>query len=289
MTLFGFALVIAAAFCHAAWNYFVKKIDGGPELVWLFSVISVFLYLPFALYIFLSAPAFLTPETAGFMIGSALLHLAYFLLLQQGYRRGDLSLVYPTARATGPFLATVFAVLLGEDITLQVIAGGAAVILGVLGLTGTRTPAAKGNSATNPAASVAFGLGAGILIASYTVWDAYTVAVLLVPPLMLDYTSSLCRAMVLAPVALKRRQQVKDQLRRFPGSVLAIAFFNPLAYILVLYALTFTPVVLVAPLRETSVLITVLMGSLLLGEGHLKHRLKWAVVILGGISLLATA
>ena len=70
--------------------------------------------------------------------------------------------------------------------------------------------------------------------------------------------------------------------------VIAIAVFNPLAYILVLYALTFTPVVYVAPTREVSVLITVLMGSFLLGEGDLRRRMIWATVILIGTVLLAT-
>ena len=37
-----------------------------------------------------------------FVLGSAVLHTTSFLLLQRGYRRGDLSLVYPLARGTGP-------------------------------------------------------------------------------------------------------------------------------------------------------------------------------------------
>ena len=53
-------------------------------------------------------------------------------------------------------------------------------------------------------------------------------------------------------------------------------------------AMTFTPVVYVAPLRESSVLLTVLMGSILLHEGDLKRRLGWALVIMVGVSLLAT-
>ena len=48
MTYFALALVLTAAVCHATWNLLVKRIDGGPELVWLFSVISMVLYLPVA-------------------------------------------------------------------------------------------------------------------------------------------------------------------------------------------------------------------------------------------------
>ena len=50
-----------------------------------------------------------------FMAGSGALHAGYFVLLQRGYRVGDLSLVYPLARGSGPLLATVAAVaFLGE-------------------------------------------------------------------------------------------------------------------------------------------------------------------------------
>ena len=48
MSTLGFALVLAAAVCHATWNYFVKRINAGPELVWLFSMLSVLIYFPLA-------------------------------------------------------------------------------------------------------------------------------------------------------------------------------------------------------------------------------------------------
>ena len=284
MTILGFALVLAAACCHATWNFFVKRINGGPELVWLFSVISVALYLPLAILVIIrDRPDFGALQIA-FIVGSVLLHLAYFLLLQQGYRRGDLSLIYPTARATGPFLSTLAAMLLlGEQMTLQRAAGGAAVIVGVLCLTGGFRRGAKPVTA-----SLIFGIGAGVLIGSYTVWDAYAVATLLVPPLLLDYVSSVGRSFLLAPIALRRRRSWP----RIGGSTAAasspLPIFNPLAYILVLYALTFTPVVYVAPIREVSVLITVLMGGLLLQEGDLRRRLGWAALILSGVILLAS-
>ena len=43
MTPLGFSLILTAAFCHATWNFFIKRINGGPELVWLFSALSVVL------------------------------------------------------------------------------------------------------------------------------------------------------------------------------------------------------------------------------------------------------
>ena len=285
MSALGFALVLAAACCHATWNFFVKRIDAGPELVWLFSTVSVVIYLPVAVVIWvLEDPSFGAREVL-FICGSAVLHLGYFLLLQYGYRTSDLSIVYPTARATGPMLSTAFAVfVLGEQLTWQIAVGGLVVIVGVLFLSGGYK-----NGLRNAFSSMVFGIAAAFFIGSYTVWDAYTVTALLVPPLLLDYVSSVGRMLMLAPYAAKRRALVLRQWREHRFGVLCIAFFNPLAYILVLYALTFTPIVYVAPLREAGVLLTVLMGSLLLGEGDLRRRLKWAAVILLGVALLATA
>ena len=139
------------------------------------------------------------------------------------------------------------------------------------------------------ALSLGFGVGAGLLIGSYTAWDAYAVSVLLIPPLLIDYVSSLGRSVLLAPIAYRRRRQVHAIWKDHKLGVIAVAVFNPLAYILVLVALTFTPVVYVAPIRELSVLLTVLMGSVLLREGHLRRRLFWAAVILMGVVTLATS
>lgn len=284
MSALAIVLLLAAACCHAAWNFFVKRIDGGPELVWLFSVFSVVIYLPLAIAILALQQPSIGLREALFIGGSALLHMAYFLLLQQGYRKGDLSLVYPTARATGPLLSTAFAVwFLGEQLTLQILAGGLAIIVGVFFLTGGLNRKAKHLSS-----SLLFGLAAGLLIGSYTAWDAFTVTALAVPPLILDYASSLGRAILLSPYAITRRDRIGSHWRDHRGAVVCIAVFNPLAYILVLIALTFTPVVYVAPARELSVLITVLLGTLLLGEAALRARMIWALVILAGMILLAT-
>lgn len=285
MTVTALLLVFAAAFCHATWNFYVKRINGGPELVWLISILSVIIYLPFAAYIFWNELPSFSLKDGLFLIGSSLLHLGYFLLLQRGYKKGDLSLVYPVARSTGPLISATFAVVfLQEQLTIQIALGGIIIIFGVLCLTGGLRQDAK-----HVTSSILFGLGAGLFIGSYTVWDAYVVSVLLISPLLLDYASNIFRTVVLAPVALRRKDLVKTYWHDHRLGVLLIGLLSPLAYILFLYALTFTPVVLIAPVRETSVLISVLMGSILLGEGNLKRRLIWSTVTLSGVVLLATA
>ncbi len=284
MSTLAFALVLAAAIFHAGWNFLIKRINAGPELVWLFSVVIVVLYLPIAVAVWVIEKPQFDLLSVGFVAGSALIHLGYFLLLQRGYRQGDLSLVYPTARATGPFLSTIFAVvLLGEALTLQAALGAAAIIGGVFFLTGGFR-----RGASHLTTSLLFGVATGVLIGTYTVWDAYTVTTLMVSPVLLDYASSVARSVLLAPYAVRHRSRVFALWRDHRWRVLGVAVFSPLAYTLVLFAFTFTPVIYVAPLREVSVLLTVLMGTLLLGEPSPGKRLGWAAVILTGIALLAS-
>ena len=284
MPISALALVLTAAVCHATWNYFVKRINGGPELLWLFSAVASLVYMPLVIWIVAVERPVLEAEHYLFMLGSALLHLAYFTLLQMGYRKGDLSLVYPTARATGPMLSAIFAVLvLGEAMTTQMMAGAGIIIFGVMFLT-----AGRGGEAGRPLVSLGFGVLVGCFIAGYTVWDAYAVSTLLIPPLLYDYATTVGRVAFLSPVASRRWDNVRALWRDHRPGVFVIAILSPLAYILVLYALTYTPVTYVAPTRELSVLLTVLAGSFLLKEGHLRWRLGWAVVILVGMVLLVT-
>ena len=285
MTALALVLVLSAAVCHASWNVLAKRIHGGAELVWLYSTLSSLIYLPFAIWVFAGMSESLTMMGWLFIAGSAVLHLVYIVLLQAGYRHGDLSLVYPTARSLGPLVAMVLAVVfLSEYPTLQGGFGAAIIIGGVFALTGGGRGA--GGDATK---SLMFGVGVGLLIGSYTTWDAYAVAVLAVPPLLMDYGANLGRGLLLWPTAIKRRSMVVHHWKAHKLGIIGIAVLSPLAYILVLTAMSFTPVAYVAPLREVSVLLTVLAGSLLLGEGYLKHRLTWAAVILLGVVTLATS
>ena len=41
------------------------------------------------------------------VLASAVLHLLYFTVLLTGYRRSDLTVVYPVARGTGPLLSVL--------------------------------------------------------------------------------------------------------------------------------------------------------------------------------------
>jgi drug/metabolite transporter (DMT)-like permease len=283
MSILALVLVLSAAVCHATWNYHIKRINGGPELLWFTGTLSALLYLPAVVWIILVDQPDLGFKEILFCFISAGLHFSYILLLQKGYRVGDLSLVYPTARATGPLLSTAFAVaILGEHLTWPIFLGGLAIIIGVVFLTGGFR-----NGAKNVSRSLVFGVAVGGLIGAYTVWDAYAVSKVLVHPMILEYATLLLRVTALAPLAASRPTEIKRYWSEHRGAVIAIAIFSPLAYLLVLIALVFTPVVYVAPAREVSVLLTIMLGTLVLGEGDFRSRMGWALLILAGMTLLS--
>jgi drug/metabolite transporter (DMT)-like permease len=271
-------LVLSAAVAHAGWNLLAKRVpNGGALFVWLTAVSSVVLQLPFAL-VLVVRDGLPGVWWLAFVV-SGLIHSGYFVLLQRGYRVGDLSVVYPLARGTGPLLSVVAAVwFLGERPGPSALAGAAAVVAGVFVIGGVRI-----------GGGAAYGLATGLLIAAYTLWDAHAVTALAVPPLILMTGSAVVEVVLLGPYALARRQQVATLWRAHRTAVLTVAVLSPVAYILVLFAMRLAPVSLVAPARELSIVVGSLGAWLLLGEPNPGRRLTGAVIVVAGVAAIAVS
>lgn len=284
MSGLALALLFVAAWVHATWNFLSKRSRGGPAFVWLTGTASAVLYAPVAVGLFLWQRPALGGRELFFMVGSGILHTAYFLTLQKGYRTGDLSLVYPLARGTGPFIATLTAILFfGERPGPVALLGAALVPLGVFVLTGGG--AASRGEGTREA--VKYGLLTGVLIAAYTLWDKHTVSTLAVFPLFVEYASNVVRSLALSPYVLSRWDDVKEEWARHRGTAVAVGALASVSYVLVLTAMSFTPVSYVAPAREMSILIGTFMGARVLDEGHALRRIAGAAGIVAGVVALA--
>lgn len=285
MDALALILILISAFVHASWNFLAKRAGGGVAFVWLFTLCGVIIYAPLAAVVLFWQHPSLSPLAWVFLFGSAVFHLAYYLLLQRGYRHGDLSIVYPLARGTGPVLSTLAAILfLGERPTWPALVGGLLIIGGVFVVTGGLQLLNRGEHIRQ---SVTFGLLVGLVIAGYTLWDTYSVSVLVISPLLVDYVPATIRLLMLTPLALRHWPEVREEWHHHRREAIGIGLLSPLAYILVLTALTFTPVSYVAPAREMSVLIAVFMGTGLLKEGQARRRFVAAGLIAAGIITLA--
>ncbi len=286
MTAFALGLVLLAAFIHAGWNFLLKKSGGGTGLITVASIASLALYAPIVVVAtWLSAYRF-TPVHLALMLGSGMIHTTYFLLLDRAYRSGgDLSIVYPLARSTGPLLTIVVAIaLLGERPGPTAIGG--AILIGVSAMILAGNPLKWHKSEARQA--VGFALLTGCTIATYTIWDKASVATWLIPPLLYDWGTNLFRICVLVPLAHRRTPgAMAAAWRERRKTAIALALLMPLSYILVLTAMVFTPVSLVAPAREVSILFAALMGAHLLREGDVARRAAAAIGMVLGISGLA--
>ncbi|HVO96055.1 MAG TPA: DMT family transporter [Terriglobales bacterium] len=284
MTIFALALILTAAVFHATWNLINKQASGHATFTWIVAVLSGFFYAPATIAVIEIFQIEITSAAVGVIAGSAVLHSAYFVLLNQGYRAGDLSLVYPLARGTGPLLACIAAILfLGERPSLIAVLGALLIIAGVVALSGNLTRLRERADQT----AVRLALLTGLFIAGYTLWDKQAVSLFGVAPLVLDWGANVGRAILLAPFALKYADETNAEWREHKYEAIAIAVLIPLAYILVLTAMTFTPVSYVAPAREISVLIGTVMGARLLAEADAPRRLAAAGAMVLGIIGLA--
>ena len=301
MSAAALMLIFVAALAHASWNLLSKQASaaGGAVFIWLVAVVATVAYAPVVAGAVLLAHPHLTAMNWVFMAGTGALQAGYFLFLQSGYRIGDLSLVYPVGRGTGALLASLAGILvLGERPGPVAIAGIVAIIAGIvlIGLParpGSLPPSAPPSPAPQSPApqsrrrAIAFALATGAFIASYTLWDKYAVTTLRTPAIAQGYAAFPVMVAVLAPYARRSRERVSQVWQPFRLQVIGAAILSPLAYMLVLVALSFTAVSAIAPAREVSVLFGVLLGRRLLGEGGLPRKLAAAAAIVAGIVAVA--
>ena len=281
MTPLALSLVLVAAFAHAGWNALSARAPGGAAFVWTQEAVGSLAMVPVAAAgIWLDDGARVSLSIVLMGIASGAAHTVYFVLLQRGYETGDLSLVYPLARGTGPIWATAGAIaLLGERPGPLALAGTAAIAVGVVLLLATR------GISRGPA--LAYALLTGLLIGIYTVWDGHAVRGSNAEPLFYLLITNLTIVVALSPVAMRQRATVRLLWRDFRRVVVAVGLLSPFAYALVLFATRLAGVAYVAPARETSILIGAAIGTHYFSESGGWQRLAGAGAIVGGVIALA--
>lgn len=276
--------VLAAAVFHALWNIAAKSTQGDSTVfVWMYFTGGALLCAPLAIgqmvrgnhsygWELLLAPVL----TAGF-------HIAYSVLLQTGYKRAEMGVVYPVARGTGPLLSVMVAVtLLGERLEPVALIGGALIITGILVVTGRGLFRRSSGLATG----LFYGVATGVAIASYTLWDDFSVTELAIAPITYFGLASTAQSLLMLPWVIRRRNLVAPTWSMDKRQVIIVAVLSPLAYILVLHALTTTSVALVAPVRESSIVIGALLSWWLFREQDPVRRILGAAIVATGIALM---
>src|SRR6478735_787873 len=285
MPVAAFLAVLLAAVTHASWNLVAKTASRSTHFVWLYSLASLVVWTGPVLLVLTRTPWPSGPKPWIALAATCVLHLAYSLSLQAGYRAGDLSLVYPIARGTGPLLSFAGAAwLLGERPGWIPLIG---VLLVVIGIALVAEVARQRTH--SPRAGIVWGLVTGSCVAAYTLNDGWAVKYLTLSPILVDYCGNLFRALVLAPRALTNGTQVRQEIREFGRQAVVVGVLGPLGYILVLWAMTIAPISHVAPTRELATLVGAYFASQVLKEELGWSRIAGAICIVAGVICLAAA
>lgn len=289
MSATALALVLTAAVLHAVWNIAAKRVGSGSYVfVFSYSLLSAVIWLPIGLGVLVTQSNGLSWTLLAATMLSGALHIGYGLALQTGYRKADLSVVYPVARGTGPLLTMLVAILVLADRPGSVsIAGGFVVVAGVAVVASARSTGASRRRPASTWGGVRWGAATGLAIASYTLWDDHSMTHLSLLPVPYYAISATWQAALMVPGLHGRRTELTQVAREHWRETLCIAILSPLAYVLVLQAMTTTSVALVAPARESSIVVGSLLAWRLFHEPAPVRKFAGAVVVLAGIALIA--
>ena len=150
---------LAAALVHALWNLLLARARDPEAATAVALVVAVIVFAPVAVLTW-----GLEREVWPYLVVTSCLQLLYFALLITGYRKSEMSVVYPVARGVAPLIVLLAGiVVLGYSTSWAQAAGVVLVGLGVLAIRGVRRGAST--------AGVVFGLVIAAVIASYTLVD----------------------------------------------------------------------------------------------------------------------
>lgn len=273
---------------HALWNVVAKRSAGGPPFVILFGWVSAAIATPIMLWQWQTHPQAMTVGLVLAALSSALIHAAYSLVLQQGYRVSDFAVVYPIARGVGPMLAVIGSVLLfGETPSLSGWLGIALIVAGVFVTAGI-----QGIFSAEPSrcqTGVAWGSLTGAFIAIYTLLDGWAVKSLGATPVLFYGAVLWFRVLLFAPWAIRGHARIRVCWRENALAVILVGTLSPLAYVLVLFAVQLAPLAYIAPVREVSMLVAAFAGAKFLGESLSRMQILGAALMASGVLALALA
>lgn len=280
MELPVFLAVLAAAVMHAGWNVLVKlKLDRFLSLCLIQTIMG---FMGLVMLLVFPAPSL---ASLPYALTSGVLHLGYNLFLARSYRTGDLSQVYPIARGAAPLLTlAVTWTFMHEELTLTGGLGVGILVLGIwmISLLGRRGLRLDG-------LTMFFAIGTSVFIAAYTIVDgmggrasgqpsSYAGMVFVFDAIFLATTA----------VGMRGPGIVREVAPYWKTGVVG-ALLSVGAYWIAIWAMTKAPIASVAALRETSILVVMLLSMRVLNETVTLPRLAGAGLIVVGAVLIRLA
>jgi drug/metabolite transporter (DMT)-like permease len=177
MTLIAFVLVSFSACSHAFWNYLSKRQNPQAAFFLMATLASALLLLPI-LVVFRVGLLTIPPIVWGLIVATGAVQALYYIFLAASYRSGDLSNVYPLARALPVVFVALVSLGLGRGNQIHALAylGFAGVTVGCLFLPLTKWGDLALHHYRHP--WVFFAFMAAVCITGYTLLDDQSLRIL---------------------------------------------------------------------------------------------------------------
>jgi drug/metabolite transporter (DMT)-like permease len=279
-------LLICASAGHAIWNALSRKVSERDQFYTIIIVIAVIVYAPIAIHLSLTTqfPMAALP----WLIGSILAEIIYFIFLAKAYKKGTFLTVYPVARGSAPLITTIFSfLLLDKSIGSIAFAGIILVVLGILLINQTKLTVAMFQSILkSPGTGSA--LLTGICTATYSVCDSEGAVVM--SPILYKYVvfTGLCIGKLIidhSPIQ-SQKQSYAAIFKKYRYRAVIGGFLIFGVNAIVVYTMKFTPVALVATVRELSIVFASIIGVLWLKEKLTIPKIVSISLIIAGVLLI---
>jgi uncharacterized membrane protein len=286
MTGTALSIVLVAALLHAVWNFLVKKSRIKIAFIWWALLFSTILFFP--MFLFYWPKVKIHSAGWGCIAITGIFHALYSWFMSGAYERGDLSLVYPVARGSGPLLVPILAVLfLNERLSTSGVLGITLIIVGIFGihLRSFSIQSIREPFLTIRSGASLWALCTGGTIAAYSFVDKIG-ASMVYPPVYI-YLICVIKLLLLTPfVLVKVRRDLKKEWHINKLRILSVGFLDLFTYMMILFVLRVSKVSYVAAVREVSIVFSALIGIVLLQEKNASKKLFGAVLISSGVILI---
>jgi uncharacterized membrane protein len=277
MSATAIALTLLAAVLHATWNALLRSSRDRLWSVTIMSFATTLAVVPFALLLPLPLR-----QSWTYLGLSAVLQVAYIILLAQAYRSGELAQVYPVVRGSVPLLVTIGGfVLAGQRVGPAGLLGIALICLGIVSLALGRMRA--------EAKTLALGLLTALLVASYVTADGIGVRLSGNPQsyaawIFLIYGVLLPPMFLLLRGRITVKLQAAETVKAMTGGLISLASYGA-----IIAALAVSKLGPVSALRETSIVFAALIGHFVLGERLTRRRVLVCLAVTFGAVCIAFA
>jgi len=291
--VFGILMGLLASASWACANVFIQRASRavGPfrALVWALSSGGLAL-LPVALALDHRTVSLRAGLPTGWLIVAALSAIVAYTSMFFAVERGRLSVVVPVMSSWSVIAAALSLIALGQTVRRGLLAGAAAVVVGVVIIARFAQREGGGEQATSPVTpgrrsavgmSALTALGFGVLVPaidrlSPALGRLGSVSAVLLVDLVLWL-----------PVAAAARLDVRPPSRRTWPLVLAAGAFETIGFVWISLGISHAPVAVVSPFAGLSSAFTVLYAWAILGERPARPVLVGAALVCAGVVLLS--